>query len=99
MFLLIIARFVWLSLNTNVYEYMFVLWEVLWCGLYSCPQFSEKLAFSKADLTRCDTGPANFHCVQLQPGMLMRPRPDAMGPRPKENSEAEARYYEAEARD
>jgi len=29
------------------------------------------------------------------------PRPDAMRPRPKENSEAEAeaRYYEAEARD
>jgi len=28
-----------------------------------------------------------------------RLRPDAMRPRPKENSEAEARYYEAEARD
>jgi len=31
----------------------------------------------------------------------VRPRPDAiwLRPRPKENSEAEARYYEAEARD
>jgi len=29
----------------------------------------------------------------------VRPRPDAMRPRPKENSEAKARYYEGEARD
>jgi len=29
----------------------------------------------------------------------VRLRPDAMRPRTKENSEAEVRYYEAEARD
>jgi len=30
---------------------------------------------------------------------VRRPRPDAVRPRPKENCEAEARYYEAEAQD